>query len=98
MSAQILRVLARVNVAAKLCEAALGPKHPVKYRLFAGLAIMGFGVGFSGLPATFDIHFLIVHKLFELVGSGIHGIGLVPFIEVLLKSVESAAEQAVEEI
>lgn len=87
MTALVLKVLAKVNVAGKLCEAALGPRHPVKYRLVAGLVIMGFGVGIGGLPALFDVHVFVVHRFAEMVGSAVHGIGLVPFLELLIRSV-----------
>lgn len=75
-----LQCLRWVNLPRQTCSLFIGKHHTVKHRMLAGLIIMVVGVAVAkGLPIL--LHSGWLHFLADLLGYGIHGLGLTPFIE-----------------
>jgi len=73
-----------LNLPKHICNHLLNDKnHSHVHRMCVGLIIMPIGVFISKCFA--DIH--VAHFLCDIVGYAIHGVGLVPFIEVITKIV-----------
>lgn len=71
------------NLIAHLCHAALGPDHHPAVRYSAGAGIMCIGVAIAKFGG--QIHVFHIHFFADLVGYGVHGLGLVPFIEKVIE-------------
>lgn len=69
-------VLRAVNLPRAIAKALLGKDHSERHRIVAGIFVMAVGVLVS--------HIEVAHLLCETVGFGLHGLGLVPFVEGLL--------------
>ena len=79
---KIRKVLKRLHLAKFLCNRLVGKEHKFHMRAIVGIAIMVVGVfivkNFGHSP---DI---LVAVAGDCVGLGLHGIGLIPFVELLL--------------
>lgn len=83
---KIHTVLDRVNVPKMVTTWALGERHHPVSRLLAGALIMVLGVLLSRLPEACEWHGFLVRCGADLVGFGIHGVGLTPFLEALIRA------------
>jgi type II secretory pathway predicted ATPase ExeA len=83
----------KLNAPRALCELAFGPNHSVYHRLAAGSVIMATGVCIAKAPGAIDIHLVTLHYVADAVGYAIHGIGLTPFLDHIIKSFEKKAEE-----
>lgn len=83
------RVLRAVNLPYKLCHHMMGHKHSTAHRMIVGIAVMVCGV----LIAKEAEHFLFypVQVGADLLGYGVHGLGLTPFIEAMLEKFAESA-------
>jgi hypothetical protein len=81
---QIQTVIAKLNVPLLLATWALGEKHHPVVRLVAGAAIMTVGVLLAKLPVLCGWHHFALHCTTDLVGFGIHAVGVTPFLEILI--------------
>jgi hypothetical protein len=72
-----------INLPRAICDHAIGGHHSVPHRLVAGSIIMCVGVGTAKAAVLF--HFFPIHFGLDLVGYLIHGMGAVPFIELLVQ-------------
>jgi len=75
MHRKLIRVL---NAPKFICNVAIGHDHKPAFRYAAGLVLMILGVCLSKAFA----HNELLHIPSDLVGYGIHGMGLTPFIEI----------------
>ena len=77
------KILYKVNLPRLICNHIVGKEHTIEHRLFVGSCIMIVGVLLS--KVTFD-NYIHVHLFTDMVGYGIHGIGLTPWIELMSKA------------
>jgi hypothetical protein len=82
MARSLARVLHAVNVPKHIACVVFGEKHSVAARLSVGVVIMFVGVALAKLPGFLDLHFVGAHFLADVVGNAVHGVGLVPFLEL----------------
>lgn len=68
-----------INVPKIICEHVLGKKHSKLHRRGCGFMIMIIGVCIADLLGAHSGHYGSV--MCNLVGYGLHGAGLLPFIE-----------------
>jgi hypothetical protein len=80
MSSRLRRVVHIVNLPKHICKVALGADHPIYHRLTAGAGFMVVGVLVSKIPFAYET----VRLVFDGIGYFIHGLGSVPFVELLL--------------
>lgn len=76
-------VLVRVNVIRPICSVVLGRNHSVLHRMMAGFVVAAVGVFIAKHGAAY-----INEYIADGFGYGLHGIGLVPFIEYLSEHFE----------
>ena len=74
----------KFNIPAKICKHLVGKEHTIGHRLCVGVLIMCVGVMVSKIVFIFDSTY--VHYVGDIIGYGIHGIGLTPFVEMIVKS------------
>lgn len=72
-------LLERLNISRIICVNLLGEKHSNWHRMGAGMIVMSIGV----LISKASEGYYIVHFFGEMFGYLIHGIGTIPFVEVL---------------
>lgn len=76
------RHVQRFNPITILCDHLVGKNHTHGHRMMVGVAVIIVGVFVAktgaGTPA-------VVHILTDAIGYGVHGIGLVPFVEIFEK-------------
>ncbi len=77
----IHRIIHVFNLPKHICNHVLGENHTKAHRMGAGMIVMVIGVTVAKSCA--NIHFLNLHFIADLIGYGIHGLGLTPFIEHL---------------
>jgi hypothetical protein len=81
---RVHKVVNRLNAPRKLCEVAFAsPK--VHHRILAGVMIGCCGVGIAKSPEYFHVHVEVATYFADVIGYGIHGIGLTPILECLMK-------------
>lgn len=69
-----------LNVTKTVCNHLIGENHSNMHRLLTGVIIMSAGVFISKSGNGF-----VMHIIADVVGYAIHGIGLIPFVENLMK-------------
>lgn len=74
-------VIHRLNIVRPMCSALLGEDHSVRYRMGAGVVIMAVGVTLA--KTVGHIPHWLIGGIGDAVGYGLHGLGLVPFIDHL---------------
>lgn len=77
-----------VNLPKHLCKWLLGKDHKVTHRLLVGTAVMVVGVLITKCSSLYDNH--VFHLVVDVVGYGIHGLGLTPYIEALIEVAEES--------
>lgn len=79
-------VVVRVNVVRPLASLVFGKNHSVGHRMLAGTLVMAIGV----MIAKYVGHSAneIIAHLGDGIGYGLHGIGLIPFIESMASKFE----------
>ena len=87
MRIRVLKVLRRVNVVRTACDHMMGPNHSTVHRILAGGVVMLVGVVLAKYAGHHEV--VVVQYVGDLVGYGIHGLGLTPIAEVLLEDVEA---------
>lgn len=68
------------NLPREVCHHLIGKDHTPRHRMIAGAGIMAVGVTLAQVVSEL-VHFPGAHFIFDMVGYGVHGLGLVPFIE-----------------
>lgn len=76
-------VIRKANFAIPLCDALLGEKHPVKYRMATGVFVMAVGVTIAKTLGHGP--YMLASFLADAVGYGLHGVGLIPFVDHLVE-------------
>lgn len=95
MSRKPLMIVRRINVTHFICDNLLGKDHSHGHRMGFGIILMGVGVYVSKLFG--EIEFAVVHYATDVVGYAIHGLGLTPFVELLLEKASSGAGVTLDE-
>lgn len=72
-----------VDIPKNLCNHVIGDNHTHKHRLICGTIIIMIGVGIVKGAMFFEG--VAVHFIAESVGFLIHGIGSIPYIELISK-------------
>ena len=72
-----------VDIVRPLCNKLIGRDHASHHRITVGVAIIIGGVIIS--KTLGHVHFFPVAVVFDALGYGLHGIGLVPIIEYLFE-------------
>ena len=83
---KVVILLQRVCIIRPVCNHLIGEHHTFTHRAVVGVVVMVFGVVVAESGAHADL--AIAKIAADTVGFGLHGIGLVPFVEKLLASVE----------
>lgn len=83
-TARSVKLLSRFNIPHLICNHILGKEHKLRHRITVGTVFMVAGVLVSKVGGGVSI--IVLHYLFEVFGSAIHGIGLVPWIEYITEN------------
>ncbi|HXS59742.1 MAG TPA: hypothetical protein VN703_02900 [Candidatus Sulfopaludibacter sp.] len=75
---KIKSVLNKMNISKHILNHLVGKDHTNTHRRIVGALIMSFGIAFIKIFSL--IHFETIQFCAEIIGAGIHGIGLLPFI------------------
>lgn len=76
----------RLNIPHIICNHIMGKEHKLHHRITVGTIIMACGVLVSKIGGGAGI--IVIHYIFEFIGSSLHGIGLVPWIEYISENME----------
>ncbi len=87
-------VVRKANLAIPLCDLLLGEQHPVKYRMATGVFVMAVGVTIAKTMGHGP--YILVSFLADAIGYGLHGIGLVPFVDHLVEKFKHHNERKTE--
>lgn len=68
-----------INLSKYINNHLVGKDHTIRHQKIAGIAIMLTGVAIGKLSLLIDAH--LIHYIGDVVGYGIHGIGLIPFVK-----------------
>lgn len=82
--------LKKLNFSRNLCNHFIGENHTIAHRVGIGTIIMVFGVGFAKLTLLVPNDFF--HFIGDAIGFLIHGIGSVPYIELISKIGKNGTE------
>lgn len=74
-----------LNIPHHVCQHLVGEQHTATHRMMVGAIIMISGVYSIQL---FEFHTLIFRVVADVVGYGVHGIGLIPFADYLSQAVK----------
>lgn len=66
----------------------IGPNHTPIHRKVVGVLIMVFGGSLIGIIGEIG-HSVMAHILGDVIGNGVHGIGLIPFIKDVERKIEN---------
>lgn len=89
-----LKNIAKVDLTRKISTHLVGEDHNIKHRMSVGGVIILIGVVISEIPATYGV----LHIVYDAVGYGIHGIGLLPYGEHFLSKVKAYTTDQTAEI
>ena len=81
----IAEVINRVCLVKVFANHLCGKDHKLYHRGIIGIGIMLIGVSIAKATGHSDVHFITL--VGDTVGYGLHGIGLIPFIEALIAEV-----------
>ncbi len=81
-------IVRRYNVFHPVCSLLFGKHHKASHRMVVGFIVAAGGVYLAKYTGHFESE--LVHYLGDGVGYGLHGMGLVPFIEYITEAVESS--------
>lgn len=76
-------VVRKVNVITPVAKTLFGPKHKFQHRACIGVIVMAFGVTIAKTAGHMEPLALAV--IGDMIGYGVHGLGLVPFLEKLIE-------------
>lgn len=77
------RLIDLLNFPKVFCRHLMGEEHTHWHHMAVGFVVMVLGVIVSKAGVLLDTHSIIIHYGGDVLGYGIHGIGLTPFIEFL---------------
>ncbi len=83
MRIKTLHIIRVANLPRRICIQLLGHHHDKRHRMVAGFLVMMAGVGVA--KGAVFVSYEVVKYMMDLLGYGIHGLGLTPFIEALLE-------------
>lgn len=78
-------ILEAVNLPKMISGHLFGERHTEKHRMYVGVLVIFAGVAISKFP----LGGFIVHYLCDAVGYGVHGVGLIPFVDALTRKKQS---------
>lgn len=76
---RIICIISKVNLPRIICTHLVGTCHTKRHRKITGLILMSAGVTIAHMTGQLGVKF--VQFLGDGIGYGIHGIGLIPFID-----------------
>jgi hypothetical protein len=79
---KVTNFLYRINLSRLLANHLVGKEHNVIHQRIVGVCVMIIGVLVAKLSLLVG-HDLLIHITADVVGYGLHGIGLVPFVSRL---------------
>jgi hypothetical protein len=77
MKRKLRYVIEQINLSRHIANHLAGERHTSHHRKIAGVLVMSFGVLVAKLSAIPEGP--IIHFAGDLIGYGMHGIGLIPF-------------------
>lgn len=77
------KFLAKINIARHVCSCLAGKKHHFRLRAFVGIMVMVVGAIIMKMIGHND--HLGIAITGDIVGLGLHGVGLIPFVEFILE-------------
>lgn len=80
----VLRTPVHLNLPMVVADHVVGKHHSEHHRMIAGFAVMVVGVGIAKSANLFE--FTVWHFGVDLVGYAVHGLGLTPYVERLLRT------------
>lgn len=78
--------LRNIDITRIICLHLVGDDHTPAHRCATGVVLMVIGVGLTKVLLL--VPFPLAHYIGDLIGYGIHGLGTVPFVEVLTSKKE----------
>lgn len=76
----------RINLPRHVCDHLFGERHGALHQMVAGVCVMACGVAIAKHAGHSGSEF--VEFFGDALGYGVHGLGLAPFIEHLMKAQE----------
>lgn len=86
MELYVSKLLRRANLPRRIADHLIGQQHSRCHQCLIGLGLMIVGVLVARGAA--EIHFVVIHVAGDLIGYGIHGLGLTPYVEAIVKIAE----------
>lgn len=80
------KLLHRLNLPRYICNILVDKKHCLCHRYFVGILVMMCGVVIAKTIGHHPTHYIAL--VGDTLGYGLHGIGLIPFVETLLEGAE----------
>ena len=71
------RIIHRIDVSRHISHHLIGKEHSQGHRRIVGMVVMMIGVCIVKSSTMIDI--TIIHFISDVIGYGIHGLGLIPF-------------------
>lgn len=78
------KFLNNLNLSKLICTHLIGVEHKIIHRRFTGAIIMIVGISLVHLGQIF--HSEVFSFFCEVFGAGVHGVGLIPFVDNLSKA------------
>lgn len=76
-----------IDLSKHIAHHLVGPNHSITHRRGIGIIVMSAGILLTKI--VFFQHCLIANMIQDIVGTSIHGIGLIPFVKEIEKNVEN---------
>jgi hypothetical protein len=81
-----MNIISKLNVAKPICNSLAGKHHTFIHRACVGVLIMAIGVLIAKTIGHHPVQFVAIFG--DMVGYGIHGLGLMPFVDAIASSFE----------
>ncbi len=82
---RVQKIVSKLNAPRVVCQHLFGKDHTTTHRMIVGAVVMVTGVCIAKLGGHAEMQ--VLAYLSDVVGYGIHGIGLTPFLEALIAEV-----------
>lgn len=77
-----------INLPYHIAHHLIGPNHTPTHRKVVGVMVMVLGGTIMSVVTAIS-HSAVSHVVADVIGNGIHGIGLIPFIKDVEKKIEN---------